>query len=374
MLGRALNMPLRVLHDIQVLHLVGKNMSLLERIQNRLQSNSNNLNILKETPRISTCDNVSETESESESDINDDITIEECAAIMTQRKKEKEHAFTRVKSKPPVQLRDFLSEKMTFLENQTANNLLSNDHEQYCGDKSEENEINDVLMSDVNSENNANEQINDALCKNIPLVSSDSCSNDSGIQLNKNLSSISIPESCKIHLNNKFSGTNSISIESNTNENDNSSKISIDTEGINLSVPVKRKRAKLTPEEKQVFSFLVKHVKYTHQRTLNPVKYLLCSFLEKINFAQRIANSVLNKGNSAIPPISNGPEVLCSASDKVKLYAENFSKNSNLDDSGISLSVVLSRTNLKMHIIHVTPEFVKKVIANLRFVKGVRSD
>ena len=49
----------------------------------------------------------------------------------------------------------------------------------------------------------------------------------------------------------------------------------------------------------------------------------------------RIANSVLNKDKS-IPPLFNGPEVLSSASDKAKLFAENFSMNSNLDDSGIS--------------------------------------
>ena len=39
----------------------------------------------------------------------------------------------------------------------------------------------------------------------------------------------------------------------------------------------------------------------------------------------RIANSVLNKGKSAIPPVFNGPETLSSASDKAKLFAENFS-------------------------------------------------
>ena len=49
----------------------------------------------------------------------------------------------------------------------------------------------------------------------------------------------------------------------------------------------------------------------------------------------RIANSVLNKGKSAIPPLFISPEVLSSASDKTKLFPENFSKNSNLDDSGI---------------------------------------
>ena len=52
----------------------------------------------------------------------------------------------------------------------------------------------------------------------------------------------------------------------------------------------------------------------------------------------QIANSVLNKGKSAIP-LFNGPQVLPFASDKPKLFAENFSKNTNLDDSGISLPV-----------------------------------
>ena len=79
----------------------------------------------------------------------------------------------------------------------------------------------------------------------------------------------------------------------------------------------------------------------------------------------RIANSVLNKGKSAIPPLFNSLEVLSSASDKAELFAKNFSKNSNLDDSGISLPVFPSRTNLKLHNISVTPKMVKKVITNL---------
>ena len=72
-----------------------------------------------------------------------------------------------------------------------------------------------------------------------------------------------------------------------------------------------------------------------------------------------IANSVLNKGKSAIPPLFNNLEVLSSASEKVKLFAENFSKNSNPDDSGISLPVFASRTNLKLHNISVTSKMVK---------------
>ena len=62
----------------------------------------------------------------------------------------------------------------------------------------------------------------------------------------------------------------------------------------------------------------------------------------------RIANSVLNKGKSAIPPLYD-PEVLSFASDKAKLFPENFSRNSNLDDSGISSAVSPSRTNFKLH-------------------------
>ena len=84
----------------------------------------------------------------------------------------------------------------------------------------------------------------------------------------------------------------------------------------------------------------------------------------------RVANSVLNKGKSATPPPFNGPEVLSSASDKAKLFAENFSKNSNLDDSDISLSVFPSRTNLKLHNISVTHKIVKKVIMNLDLSKA----
>ena len=60
------------------------------------------------------------------------------------------------------------------------------------------------------------------------------------------------------------------------------------------------------------------------------------------------ANSVLNKGKSAILLPCNSPEVLPSASEKAKLFAKNFSKNSNIDDLGIALSVFPSRTDLKL--------------------------
>ena len=56
------------------------------------------------------------------------------------------------------------------------------------------------------------------------------------------------------------------------------------------------------------------------------------------NFWQ-IANSVLSKGKSIIPPLFNSPEVLSSASDKAKLFAKSFFKNSNLGDLHIFLPV-----------------------------------
>ena len=87
----------------------------------------------------------------------------------------------------------------------------------------------------------------------------------------------------------------------------------------------------------------------------------------------QIANSVLNKGKSAIPPLFDSPEVLSFASYKAKLFAENFSNNFDLDDSGISLPVSPSRTNLKQHI-SVIPNMVKKVITNLDLSKAFGPD
>ena len=79
----------------------------------------------------------------------------------------------------------------------------------------------------------------------------------------------------------------------------------------------------------------------------------------------QIANSVLNKTKSAVPPLFNGLEVFAS-----DCFAEHFSKNSNLDDSGISLSVFRSRTNLKLHNIFVTPRIVTKVLTKLNLLNA----
>ena len=73
----------------------------------------------------------------------------------------------------------------------------------------------------------------------------------------------------------------------------------------------------------------------------------------------RIAKSILNKGKSAIPPLFNGPEALFSAFsalDKAKMFPEIFPKNSNLDNSVISLPAFTSRTNLNWHCTFLIPQ------------------
>ena len=61
-------------------------------------------------------------------------------------------------------------------------------------------------------------------------------------------------------------------------------------------------------------------------------------------------------------------------SDKAKLFAKNFSNNSNLNHSRISLAAFPFRTNLKLHNIHVTSKLVTKVIANLDSSKASSPD
>ena len=70
----------------------------------------------------------------------------------------------------------------------------------------------------------------------------------------------------------------------------------------------------------------------------------------------------------------NEPEVLPSTPDKTKLFAKNFSTNSSLDDSGISLPAFPSRTNLKLHYISIIFKMVKTVITKLDSSKASGPD
>ena len=66
--------------------------------------------------------------------------------------------------------------------------------------------------------------------------------------------------------------------------------------------------------------------------------------------------------------------MLSSELDKAKSFADNYSKNANLDDSDISLPLFLFRTNMKLHNISLTHKMVKKVIMNLDLSKASGSD
>ena len=66
----------------------------------------------------------------------------------------------------------------------------------------------------------------------------------------------------------------------------------------------------------------------------------------------RITNKVLDKSKFTLPPLFNALEVLASASDRPESFAGIFSKNCNLDNSGVSLPAFPSRTNLKLKYFH----------------------
>ena len=68
---------------------------------------------------------------------------------------------------------------------------------------------------------------------------------------------------------------------------------------------------------------------------------------------------VFSKKVNLLYPLYSTTRRCSSSSDKAKLFAETFSKNSNLDDSGISLPVLPSSTSLTLYI-SVTHKMVEK--------------
>ena len=66
--------------------------------------------------------------------------------------------------------------------------------------------------------------------------------------------------------------------------------------------------------------------------------------------------------------------MLSSAYDKTNLFPKNFCKNSNLDDSDISLRVFPSRFNLKLYNISVTPKLVRMAVTKLDSSKASSPD
>ena len=75
-----------------------------------------------------------------------------------------------------------------------------------------------------------------------------------------------------------------------------------------------------------------------------------------------------------MPPLFNNPDVFSSESDKAKLLAKNFPKNSKLDDYGISLQPFPGRIYLKLHNVSLTPKLIKNVIHNVHSSKASNPD
>ena len=106
---------------------------------------------------------------------------------------------------------------------------------------------------------------------------------------------------------------------------------------------------------------------------LDPVKLAYAHKTKDSKFGKLLI-VLFNKGRSALPLLVTGLEVLPSASNKAKLFAKDFAKNSNLSDSGISLPVFPSRTDLNLHNISATPKMIKKVIMNTDLSKASGPD
>ena len=104
----------------------------------------------------------------------------------------------------------------------------------------------------------------------------------------------------------------------------------------------------------------------------NRRKVLIYKFHKKC--LKRSTKRYIRSANRNLRIANLNPEVLSFASDKAKLFAKNFSKNSYLDDSSISIPSFPSRTNLKLHNIFVTPMMVKKVIMNFHSSKASGPD
>ena len=88
-----------------------------------------------------------------------------------------------------------------------------------------------------------------------------------------------------------------------------------------------------------------KAVKLTYANTLT--ESIPSQKLGSRNFCELLTMFSLNV-NVLLPPIFNRSEVLFSGSDKAKMSAEIFFKNSNIDDLGICLPSFASGTTLKM--------------------------
>ena len=78
----------------------------------------------------------------------------------------------------------------------------------------------------------------------------------------------------------------------------------------------------------------------------------------------KIYNSVVNNGQSTIPPLSNNHEVVCSATEKANMLASRFASNSTLDPANHPLPDFPLRTDATLDDLKITPSQVHAIIKN----------
>ena len=84
-----------------------------------------------------------------------------------------------------------------------------------------------------------------------------------------------------------------------------------------------------TPENKKLFcdsrNRCKRDLKEARSNYVETTRRSIASQLIGIRDFWKLCNSVLNREESTIPPLFNGPEVLATSTDKVNLFARNFS-------------------------------------------------
>ena len=80
----------------------------------------------------------------------------------------------------------------------------------------------------------------------------------------------------------------------------------------------------------------------------------------------KIYNNIFRKGKSNTPPLFCDPEVVSCSKDKAELFARTFASNSTLNSSGHSLPTLPPRCGSTLSNLHITPQFVSKIISCLK--------
>ena len=133
-----------------------------------------------------------------------------------------------------------------------------------------------------------------------------------------------------------------------------------------------------TPEHRQLF----RTARNKCQRILAEAKDNYAASIRQSILSQRlgskdfwrIANNVMNRGTSSIPPLFNGPEVLTSSKDKANVLAERFAANSTIQEGEHTLPCFPLRTECVVPKPIITPKNITTIIHSLDSSKATGPD